>query len=100
VIAFNTAGVNVLEGSKEIAVLWDLRVRPTVRRSGVGSMLFRAVEDWTRQRGCRTLKIETQNINVAACHFYAGMGCTIGSINRFVYPELPTETQVVWVKEL
>jgi GNAT superfamily N-acetyltransferase len=100
VIAFNTAGVNMLEGSSEIAVLWDLRVRPAVRRSGVGSRLFRAVEEWARQRGCRTLKVETQNINVPACRFYARMGCRLGSINRFAYPELPDETQLVWVKGL
>lgn len=49
VIAFNTPGVNMLEGQAATAVLWDLRVRPNVRRSGVGTMLFNAVEDWARQ---------------------------------------------------
>jgi GNAT superfamily N-acetyltransferase len=100
VIAYKTAGVNVLEGSSDIALVWDLRVRPPARGSGVGSMLFGAVEDWARQRGCRTLKVETQNINVPACRFYARMGCTLGAINRFAYPDLPDETQLVWVKEL
>jgi GNAT superfamily N-acetyltransferase len=100
VIAFNTAGITMLEGSSDIAVLWDLRVRPAVRRSGVGARLFRAVEEWARQRGSRTLKVETQTVNVPACRFYARMGCMLGSINRFAYPELPDETQLVWVKGL
>jgi GNAT superfamily N-acetyltransferase len=101
VIAYNTAGLTVLdERSREIAVLWDLRVHPAARGSGVGSMLFRAVEDWCRQRESRTLEVETQNINVPACHFYARMGCRLGSANRFAYPALPNETQLVWVKKL
>jgi GNAT superfamily N-acetyltransferase len=100
VIAFNTAGVDMLENTRTIAVLWDLRVRPAIRSSGVGSMLFRRVEEWALRQGCRTLKAESQNINVPACRFYARMGCKLGSINRFAYPDLPDETQLVWVKQL
>jgi GNAT superfamily N-acetyltransferase len=73
VIAFNTADVHMLEGRRDMAVLWDIRVRPDSRSSGVGSLLFRAVEHWSRSKGCRTLKIETQNINVPACRL-----CTDG----------------------
>ena len=69
VIAFNTAGVNMLEGRSDLAVLWDLRVRPEVRRTGIGSELFTATETWARASGCRSLKVETQNINVPACCF-------------------------------
>ncbi len=100
VIAYSTAAVNMLEGSSDVAGLWDLRVHPGARGSGIGSILFRAVEDWARQRGCRTLTVETQNINVPACRFYARMGCRLASINRFAYPQLPDETQLVWVKGL
>lgn len=100
VIAFNTAGVHMLEGRPDMAVLWDLRVRPEQRSAGIGSALFGAVEAWSRQRACRLLKVETQNINVAACRFYARMGCTLGTIDRHAYPELPDETQLVWFKEL
>lgn len=100
VIAHNTPGVNMLEGRGDLAVLWDLRVQPDVRSSGIGTMLFREVEAWARHRRCRTLKVETQTINVPACRFYARMGCTLGTINRFAYPELPEETQLLWFKEL
>lgn len=100
VIAFNTANVDMLEQRRDLAVLWDLRVRAKERRQGVGARLFEAVENWARARGCRQLKIETQNNNVPACRFYARMSCTLGSIDRFAYPELPEETQLLWFKDL
>lgn len=100
VIAFNTVGVNMLERRSDLAVLWDIRVSPEARGQGVGSALFRAVEDWAVARGCRQLKIETQNINVPACRFYARQGCVLGAINRFAYRDLPDEVQLLWYKTL
>src|SRR5450759_1402332 len=100
VIAFKTANVDVLEQRQDLAALWDLRVRAEERGQGVGSRLFEAAEDWARARGCRQLKVETQNNNVPACRFYARMGCTLGSIDRSAYPELPEATQLVWFKDL
>jgi GNAT superfamily N-acetyltransferase len=100
VVAWNTSNVNMLEGRRDLAALWDIRVLPGRRTSGVGTLLFRAVEAWALARGCNTLKIETQNINVGACHFYARMGCTLGVIDRFAYPDLPDETRLLWFKSL
>jgi GNAT superfamily N-acetyltransferase len=100
VIAFNTQGVNMLEGRKDLAVLWDIRVAPEARGRGVGYGLFRAAEAWASVRGCKQLKIETQNINVPACRFYARQGCVLGAINRFAYRELPEEVQLLWYKTL
>jgi GNAT superfamily N-acetyltransferase len=100
VIAFNTASVNMLEGRRDLAVLWDIRVSPKERGRGVGSAIFRAVEDWASARGCRQLKVETQNINVPACRFYAQQGCVLGAINRFAYREFPDEVQLLWYKTL
>jgi GNAT superfamily N-acetyltransferase len=100
VVAFDTKGVNMLEGRRDLAVLWDIRVSPESRGRGVGSALFRAAEAWAAARGCRQLKIETQNINVPACRFYARQGCVLGAINRFAYQELPDEAQLLWYKTL
>jgi GNAT superfamily N-acetyltransferase len=100
VIAFNTPGVNMLEGRSDLAVLWDLRVAPEWRRQGVGARLFVAAEAWSRQRGCRQLKVETQNVNLGACRLYSGQGCVLGAIDRFAYPELPDEVQLLWYKDL
>lgn len=100
VVAFDTRGVNMLEGRRDLAVLWDIRVSPEARGRGVGAALFRAAEAWAASRGCGRLKIETQNINVPACRFYARQGCELGAINRFAYREIPDEVQLLWYKAL
>jgi ribosomal protein S18 acetylase RimI-like enzyme len=100
VIAFDTPGVDMLEGRRDLAVLWDLRVMPKARGRGAGAALFRAAEERARARGCMELKIETQNINVPACHFYARQGCVLRAANRSAYPTLPGEIQLLWYKQL
>lgn len=100
VVAFNTPHLDMLEGRQDLAVLWDIRVSPDVRGKGVGSALFRAAEAWAKVRGCRQLKVETQNINVAACSFYTRHGCVLLSVRRYVYPTFPDEVQFFWCKDL
>src|SRR5262249_31655013 len=100
VIAVRTADLRMLGGRDDVAVLWDIRVAPGLRGAGVGSALFRAAAGWAGARGCGWLKIETQNVNTAACRFYQKMGCTLGAIDRFAYPELPGEVQLPWWKAL
>jgi GNAT superfamily N-acetyltransferase len=100
VIAFGSADITLLEGRQDLAVLWDIRVAPDVRGQGVGSALFEAAAAWAVARRCRQLKIETQDINVAACRFYARHGCVLGSVNRCAYPQLPNEVQLLWYKDL
>jgi ribosomal protein S18 acetylase RimI-like enzyme len=100
VIAWNTPGVNTLEGRSDLAVLWDIRVSPEDRGRGAGEKLFRAAESWARERGCREIKVETQNINVGACRFYERMGCELRKVDFSAYPELPGEVQMLWYKDL
>ncbi|HEX5435887.1 MAG TPA: GNAT family N-acetyltransferase [Gemmatimonadaceae bacterium] len=99
-IAFGGTGMDMFEGRRDLAVLWDLRVTPAMRGKGIGAALFKAAEEWARLHGTRWLKVETQNINAGACRFYARQGCTLGGIHRFAYPELPHEAQLLWYKEL
>jgi ribosomal protein S18 acetylase RimI-like enzyme len=47
-------------------------------------------------KGCVRLEVETQNVNVPACRFYAQLGCELGAIRRHAYAELPDEVQLVW----
>jgi len=98
VIAPKTPGLNLADGRDDVGVLWDIRVRPGERGAGVGSALLRAAAEWAQGRGCAWLKIETQNVNVAACRFYRKMGCTLGAVDRFAYPELPGEVRLLWWK--
>jgi GNAT superfamily N-acetyltransferase len=100
-VAFNTQGVNMLEERKDLAVLWDIRVVPALR--GAGILLFRYAAEWSRIRGCRQMKIETQNVNVPACRFYQRMGCSLGEIRRFGYaavPEVADEVMLNWYLDL
>ena len=102
-VAIDTPGVDMLEGRRDLAVLWDIRVHPDERRRGIGSKLFKQAAEWSRQRGCRQLKIETQNINVPACRFYAKQGCELGAIHRYGYaghPHVVHEAMLLWYLDL
>jgi ribosomal protein S18 acetylase RimI-like enzyme len=90
----------LLRGRSDVAVLFDLRVAPEARGRGVGTALLAAAEAWSAARRARRLMIETQNVNAAACRFYARRGCVLGGIDRFAYPALPEETQLLWYKAL
>jgi GNAT superfamily N-acetyltransferase len=100
ILAYQTAGLDDLDHRTDLAVLWDLRVHPDYRNEGIGQALMSAAENWARARECRQLKVETQNINVPACHFYAKRGCVLGAIHRFAYPAFPEEIQLLWYKDL
>jgi len=99
-VAFNTAGFAMLEGRKDLAVLWDIRVAKELRGQGIGSALFKKAEMWARKQNCVQLKVETQNINVPACRFYAHQECTLGATHPLAYPDLPNEIQMLWYKDL
>ena len=100
VVAFNTEGVDSLQGRKELAALWDIRVDPEHRRNGIGAELFRWAEMLATERDCLLLKIETQNINVPACRFYANQGAVLGNVDQYAYPDFPDEVRLDWFKAL
>lgn len=95
-VAWRTHGLEMAQGRPDLAVLWDIRVAPAWRGRGVGVALFRAAAEWALERGARRLVIETQNVNVAACRFYARQGCALGAVHRFAYPDAPGEAQLLW----
>ncbi len=100
VIAYDTPEVEKLEGRKDIAALWDLRVLPHYRRNGIGGRLVEAAVTWASRHRCKIFKIETQNINVPACRLYARHGFVLGAVNRNAYRELPDEVELIWSREL
>lgn len=96
IIAYNTEGIHMLEGKKDLAVLWDLRVDEVYRFKGIGSRLVKAAVNWARENECKRLKIETQNINSKACRFYASQGAKLSSFNEYAYSDTPDEIQMIW----
>ncbi len=102
-IAYNTPGVNMLAGRSDLGVLWDIRVDPAHRGHGIGRALFQRAAGWCRARGCRLMKIETQNVNVPACRFYHSQGCELGEIDRYAYaghPHVAHEVMLIWYLDL
>jgi ribosomal protein S18 acetylase RimI-like enzyme len=97
-IVCNSPEIEMLEGLTDLACLWDLRVHPDYRNQGVGHRLFTRALVWSQKRHCRLIKIETQNVNVPACRFYARQGCELGAIDRFAYPDILNETQLIWYR--
>jgi ribosomal protein S18 acetylase RimI-like enzyme len=100
VVAMDTPRIELLEGRKDIAALWDIRVAPAHRGRHVGTALFEAAEEAARERGCHVLKVETQNNNVAACRLYRRCGCALGKVEPGAYPEFPDEVRLIWSKFL
>ena len=102
-VAFRSPKVRMLEGRSDLAVLWDIRVHPDRRGEGIGASLFQHAVAWARERKCKQLKIETQNVNVGACRFYAKQGCRLGAISRYGYascPQVAHETMLLWYLDL
>ena len=100
VVAHKTPGVHMLEGREDLAVLWDIRVHPSVRRRGVGTRLLDHAIQFARVSGYAFLKVESQNTNPAACRFYAKSGFALGGMRRGVYAEYPDEVQLLWYLDL
>jgi GNAT superfamily N-acetyltransferase len=88
---------------KDLAVLWDIRVHPGHRGCGIGSLLFDHAADWARRHGFGQLGLETSNVNVPACRFYARKGCELGAIHRYGYagvPQVAHEAMLLWYLDL
>ena len=101
IVAFHVDDMNYCEGREDLAGLWDIRVRPKYRGRGVGRALFRHAETCARNRGCAQMKIETQNVNVPACRFYARMGARLGRVHLYAYrAEGLDEVELTWYRDL
>lgn len=100
VLAWRTPGLDLLDRRDDRVVVWDLRVAPHARGSGVGRALWEAAERWARARDAREIRVETQDVNAPACHFYAAMGCAPIHVEADVYRDFPDELQILWHKDL
>jgi GNAT superfamily N-acetyltransferase len=106
-VVSRTPEIRMLEGRDDLGVLWDIRVAPGYKRHGIGKALFDASVQWCREQGFKMLKIETQNVNVPACRFYASQGARLGAIHRFAYadaawsyPDVRDEVMLLWYYKL
>jgi GNAT superfamily N-acetyltransferase len=98
-VAWRTPELSPPGRQNDIACLWDLRVHPDYRNQGIGHNLFTRALTWSSERSCRRIKIETQNINVPACRFYARRDCELAGIDGYAY-ETIDEIQLLWYRDV
>jgi ribosomal protein S18 acetylase RimI-like enzyme len=79
-----------------MSLSYNRRSAGTDRSAVVGAVLFEAVLRYALERAATHIDVETQNINVAACRFYASVGCELTAIEPDAYPNLPNETRLIW----
>ncbi|GAC1334797.1 MAG: hypothetical protein NVS2B16_14320 [Chloroflexota bacterium] len=77
--------------------LVDIRVQPSVRRSGIGGALIRALQQEAASSGARGISVETQINNVPALRFYRLHGFTISGFDDALYSNRDLESQDVAV---
>lgn len=99
IVARDCPAYNLLEGRSDLAHIVDLRVEPVLRGHGIGRALMGRAESWARERGCCEIRVETQDINVAACRFYSACGFRFMEANPDAYDGLD-EIQLIWSKTL
>lgn len=66
--------LSVINRRRDVAWLTALVVDESVRGSGVGRSLVRAVEDFAREAGCERLSVTTHEDRAEAQAFYVAIG--------------------------
>ena len=79
----------------DYAYIDDLVVDAEVRGRGIGRKLVDYAIQWAKERNCPGLMLETQNINVAACHFYERCGFILGGFDQYLYRALTPDTEEI-----
>lgn len=77
--------VAVSRGWNNYALIEDIAVDASQRRSGVARLLIDMAVGWARGAGLAGLRLETQSNNVAACRFYKRYGFVLGGHDRHLY---------------
>jgi ribosomal protein S18 acetylase RimI-like enzyme len=92
----NLAGQIILwENWNGYGYINDIAVDARYRRLGIGRQLIARAVEWARARGLPGLMLETQDINVAACRFYASCGFRLGGFDQYLYRGLHPEMDEV-----
>ncbi|MCY9136790.1 streptothricin N-acetyltransferase SatA, partial [Bacillus atrophaeus] len=60
---------------------------------GVGTALLNKASEWAKENHFSGLMLETQDINVSACHFYAKNNFVIGAVDTMLYSNFSTSNE-------
>ncbi|MGG2072570.1 GNAT family N-acetyltransferase [Lysinibacillus irui] len=76
----------------------DIAVKSAYRKNGVGTALINQAMKWAKENNLCGLMLETQDINVSACYFYAKNNFVIGAVDTMLYSNFPSanELAIFW----
>ncbi|NUU62085.1 GNAT family N-acetyltransferase [Paenibacillus agri] len=76
----------------------DIGVSKEWRQQGIGSKLLEKSKEWAKQNNLMGLMLETQDVNVSACDFYAKNNFVIGGLDSMLYSNFSTanEKAIFW----
>lgn len=76
----------------------DIAVKNAYRKNGVGTALINKAMEWAKENNLCGLMLETQDINVSACYFYAKNNFVIGAVDTMLYSNFPSanELAIFW----
>ena len=76
----------------------DIAVARGSRGKGIGTSLVEKAIAWAKQKGLGGLMLETQDVNLPACRFYAKLGFEIGAVDTMLYANFASkdEKAIFW----
>ncbi|WP_336771940.1 GNAT family N-acetyltransferase [Paenibacillus sp. MMO-58] len=83
------------------ALVEDIGVSASKRTQGIGTRLLEKAVEWAKQRNQIGLMLETQDVNLSACRFYARNNFTIGGVDTMLYSKFSAahEKAVFWYRK-
>lgn len=80
------------------ALIEDIGIAKDWRQKGIGTALLEKAVEWAKQNNFAGLMLETQDVNVSACRFYAKNKFVIGAVDNMLYSTFPTanEKAIFW----
>ncbi|MDN4608277.1 streptothricin N-acetyltransferase SatA [Sporosarcina highlanderae] len=76
------------------ALIEDIAVAKNYRKNGVGKSLLHKATEWALEKNSIGLMLETQDINLSACRFYAKNHFVIGAVDTMLYSNFPTANEI------
>jgi streptothricin acetyltransferase len=77
------------------AYVEDIVVDARFRKRGVGKALIARAKQWAKERNLAGFVLETQDVNVGACRFYASCGFELRGFDTHLYSGLDSGTDEV-----
>ena len=80
------------------ALIEDIAVAKDWRKKGIGTVLLQKAIEWAIQNNLTGVMLETQDVNISACRFYAKNNFIIGGVDNMLYSTFQTahEKGIFW----